>query len=287
VGGSGSGERSGTVELMEKFKHKCELKILQCSPNPLRREKVNVAFVLRDTESSDVEVVFSETFDRLLCLEPNFDIEFLRTVVPQIRSLLANVVDIENHIDKLPDQWPFAFEVLPGSALLTNSLPEELALLKAQYLPKKVRPVIEGSTRDSGRDVIFRHAADVFGQYGVWDLLKKEIPMADYVPGDWLKIDMGYEYPAQQELRLIHCLPMRGNGQNVKSFAFSYAKLRQRLPQQTGLEARMWALVEDDLSRGENPKIDYLWNVLEQDHGVVVATNPQAIAAEARVALGL
>ena len=60
---------------MKQFKHKCDFYVLQCTPDPLKGEKVNVGIVLRDVNSVPpiIRIRMLDKLRRVKALEPTFE----------------------------------------------------------------------------------------------------------------------------------------------------------------------------------------------------------------------
>ncbi len=175
-----SGKRIGAVELMKEWKHRCELKLLMCQPNPLRPDRVTIGYVLRDMnpESPQVEVRFAKDLSAVRCIYPNADIEAIEGTLFEMESVLKNVTDFENYMQSMPADFPADFELLPGGAVLTDSIEKELVLLEQQFLSKLRKPGAEGTVDvnppdPSGRPYLRRRMDEAFRPRGLRTCLQR------------------------------------------------------------------------------------------------------------------
>src|SRR3954471_14005232 len=114
---------------MKAFKHKCELRLLVCEPNPLRPDRVTVGFVLRDIngDTPRVEVRLASNLRAIQCIYPEADLEAIEGTLLDMEPILKNVTDFEQYLQNMPADCPVDFSLLPETALLTDSIEDELS----------------------------------------------------------------------------------------------------------------------------------------------------------------
>lgn len=270
----------------KQFKHRCELFVLQCTPDPLKGEKVNVGLVLRDTNENEPAVLLrlSDRLKRLNCLEPSFDVTAFEEMLHQAESLLLNTLDFERRIDQF-DDWPEELIIAPKMAVLTNSLPDELARLEKQYLEPRDwdRPKSEEETRSA----IVKQMRSCFEQAGVWRLMDKRLSVAEFTRrGDTLKLDCGYIDRANSSYRIFHAVPLVKDGNLAKALAYSWPMIRDGIAGQKQLACNMRVIVSDNLDRNDEA-VAFGWETMERAGLEIepLSSVPQ-FAEEARLALG-
>jgi hypothetical protein len=242
------------VELMaqkKEFKHRCELRLLVCEPNPLRPDRVTVGFVLRDTnaETARVEVCLAPKLTALQCVYPDADLEAIEGTLLEMEPVLKNVTDFEQYLQNLPADCPADFSFLPGTAVLTDSMEDEIALLTNQYLVRLERtsdanPGNRTGQSEVGRAYILRKMQEAFSAYGVSNFLQKDIPVSDYTfKHDQQKIDFAYRSYAANTYRMFHAVSLVHNLDRAKLLAYSWPDIRERVTRDGSPE--LYGIVEN------------------------------------------
>jgi len=96
--------------------------------------------------------------------------------------------------------------------------------------------------KQSGRAAIAGTMRDQFERAGVWRLMRKRIPAAQYTQaGDPLKIDCGYR---NGKVRMFQAVSLDGDGEMAKGMAYSAAGLRDGVMRVEGTELELTAVVE-------------------------------------------
>lgn len=269
----------------KEFRHKCELFVLQSSPDPLKGEKVNVGLVLRDTSGPEplIMVRISERLRRLNCLEPGFELERFEEALHQVESVMANAVDFDSRIDQF-DDWPEELTLSPAKAVLTDSMADEMKLLAEQYL--KPRKWMQPPDEQESRETIFRSMQSSFEAAGVWALMDKRLPVAEFTrPGDSLKLDCGYLDQSHSSYRIFHAVPLLKDSSTAKVLAYSWPMIRDGIARKRELSCDMVALVANDLDRIDEA-VSFGWETMEKVGLRVEPLSTAGIFAEqARVAL--
>lgn len=245
---------------MKKWKHRCELKLLVCQPNPLRPDRVTVGYVLRDTNSDAprVEVRFAKNLGAVQCIYPDADLEALEGTLLDMASVLKNVTDFEKHLLNMPADFPADFTLVSGGALLTDDFEKELPLLEKQYLARirKTRTAeaedtavdVEGESDEIGEQVgrpyIRRRMQQAFHRAGAADLVANDIPVGKYTfQGDLLKIDFGHPKD-KSEYRLLHATSVVAGLEQAAVLAAKWPKIRMGLENDLGRHCELIAVIE-------------------------------------------
>jgi len=235
----------------KEFKHRCELRLLVCEPNPLRPDRVTVGFVLRDTNPEDprVEVCLAPKLSAIQCVYPNADLEAIEGTLLEMEPILKNVTDFEQYLQNMPFDAPAEFSFLPGTALFTDSIEREIELLTTQYLVRLEAYAGDGKAsarRDNevGRAHILRKMQEAFTNFGVWNFLQKDIPVAAYTfKNDQQKIDFAYRsYPANA-YRMFQAVSVVLNLDKAKLLAYSCPDIRERAVRDG--QCDLFGIVED------------------------------------------
>ncbi len=233
---------------MKDFKHKCELRLLVCEPNPLRPDRVTVGFVLRDTstESPRVEVRTASNLRAIRCIYPEADVEAIQGTLLDLEPILKNVTDFENYLQNMPADCPADFQILPGIALLTDSIQSEIELLEKQYLAVPAITRAEAPQADHGRPFILRRMQEAFRQLGISQFLEREISLDDFTfKGDPLHIDFGYLNKARNSYRMFHAVSLVTELDRAKILALSWPFIREGMEKTRGQQCELLAITED------------------------------------------
>lgn len=221
----------------KQFKHRCELRLLTCEPNPLRPDRVTVGFVLRDTnpETPRVEVCLAPKLSAIHCIYPDADLEAIEGTLLEMEPVLKNVTDFDAYLQNLPADCPADFSFLPGTAVLTDSMEDEIALLTNQYLVRLEKTTDaagenRASTSEVGRAYLLRKMQEAFSAYGVSNFLQKDVPVSDYTfKHDQQKIDFAYRSYAANTYRMFHAVSLVLNLDKAKLLAYSWPDIRERV----------------------------------------------------------
>lgn len=237
----------------KEFKYKCELRLLVCEPNPFRPDRVTVGFVLRDTnpENPRVEVCLAPKLSAIQCVYPNADLEAIEGTLLEMEPILKNVTDFEQYLHNLPFETPAEFSFLPGRAVLTDSMEQEIELLTSQYLTRQefVGAENDGESpgkrkNETGRAYILRKMQEAFTHYGVWNFLQKDIPVAAYTfKNDQQKIDFAYRSYSANAYRMFHAVSVVLNLDKAKLLAYSCPEIRAHAARDG--ECELFGIVED------------------------------------------
>jgi hypothetical protein len=270
---------------MREFKHKCEFFVLQCTPDPLKGEKVNVGIVLRDRNAQNPTVLvrLSERLRRIQCLEPGFDIEAVEEMLHQADSILSNALDFEDRLEQFED-WPEELVLAPKMAVLTDSMSDEIELLANQYL--KPRSWAKQETEEESRSVIRARMRKCFEDAGVWNLMDKRLSVAEFTRrGDTLKLDCGYIDRANSIYRVFHAVPLINDCNLAKALAYSWPMVRDGIAAKQRLACDMRVIVANNLDRNDEAVIFGLETMERAGLMMVPLSQVPEFAEQARIAL--
>ena len=285
---------------MKQWKHRCELKLLVCQPNPLRPDRVTVGYILRDTnpDAARVEVRFAKSLGAVRCIYPDADLDAIEGTLLEMESVLKNVTDFEQHLLHMAPEFPADFALLSGGALLTDDFEKELPLLERQYLarPKRTAQISElvselpethTDFEPVGRGYLRRRMQEAFANAGVASLLATDIPVSEYTfQGDLLKIDFGYRR-GEAKYRMMHAASVVTSPAQTAVFALSWPSIKAGVEKQFANGAGMVAVIEDSrFNQSEQARKAQQWMT---DNGIDVrpVSEVTALAEEARRELGL
>ncbi len=288
---------------MAAFKQ-CDFFLLRYVPDVVKGEFVNVGVVLLEkgdggpsTGSGEAftDVRFTRDWRRARCLDPEVDIALMESYEAELRRLLqSRAPEIINYrgpmsrrewlLGLMQESFSGALELAPMSAVLTESPAAEMGKLAQAYLETERRAATREAT---GRRAIYNAMRDAFVNAGVWELpqMRKDIPAAQYTPGDPMKIDCGYR--GNGTVHMFHAVSLATDVNAAKVLAFSYPGLRDGILKGEGAISDLRAVTEDGLDL-EDEGVAFALATL---HGSAIAvaqvSEMPAIAERARVELRL
>lgn len=248
--------------------HKSEFSLVRYMPDVLKGEFVNIGLVMRDTASSFADVCFTRDWRRVLCMDPDADIELLSALEDELRRALHSSAELDQVFlfQKLPDWASNAIQLTPMQGVLTESPAAEIGRLAEMYC----EPSRRARRREiSGRQGIYTAMRDSFQQAGIWDLMRKRIPVEQYTrKGDPLKLDCGYR--PNGVVHLFHAVSLTTSVDSATLLALSYPKICEGIARVENAKTSLTAIVEDNLDRSDDA-IGFALDTLT-DASILVAT---------------
>lgn len=231
----------------------CEFFLVRYVPDPVKNEFVNIGVVLRPVRASAegtsdlredgpggaAAVRFTRDWARVRCADPDADTAMLEALEGEMRQRLAET-EGKPLLEIMEDSFSNLIQMTEAKGCLAENVAAELEQLMRVY----VEPRSERARQAvSGRQAIVRTMRSSFEKAGVWDLMRKRIPAAEYTrPGDPLKIDCGYR--PNGVVRMFHAVSLLGDVEMAKVLAFSAPALRAGLLRAEKAELELTAIVE-------------------------------------------
>ncbi len=266
-------------------KIQCRFFILRYAPDAVKNEFINVGLVLLPP-AGGAQVRFTHDWSRVLCLDPDADVEMLQALESDLRTQLREMNgDRDLILRRIQDSFSNAIQPSEFQACLAASPVTEADELARLYLerPRRRQPARE----PSGRGAIVTRMRSEFEAVGIRPpLLLEKIPVSRYTrSGDPLKIDYGYS--PNGTVKLFHAVTLNSDVNAAKVLAFSFPQLAQGIKKAEGKQALLTAVVEDDLP-SDDETVEFARQTLE--HNAIriapVSMMPQ-IAREAARELGI
>ncbi len=223
-----------------------EFFLLRYVPDAVKDEFVNIGLVLMN--GTTAEVRFTRDWRRVRCLDPAADIEMLQALEAELRARLKEAGPDRDRILKLLNEgFSNTLQLSPVKACLAESPAQEADRLVQMYLETHRRA---GHREASNRQVSLGQMRDAFERAGVWALMRKQIPVAQYTrAGDPLKIDCGYR--PNGVIKMFHAVSLATDVDSAKVLAFSYPQIVEGIRRAENADAALTAVVEDGLDRGD------------------------------------
>jgi hypothetical protein len=261
----------------------CRFFILRYAPDAVKNEFINVGLVLLPP-AGGAQVRFTRDWSRVLCLDPDADVEMLQALENDLRSQLHEMNgDHDLILRRIQDSFSNAIQPSEFQACLAVSPVNEADELARLYLE---RPRRRQQTREPGaRAAIVARMRSEFEAVGVWSLMQEKIPVSRYTrSGDPLRIDCGYS--PNGTVKLFHAVTLNTDVNAAKVLAFSFPQLAQGIRKAENKQAILTAIVEDDLP-ADDESITFARETLEQNAIRIVPVSAMAdIAKEAARDLG-
>lgn len=233
----------------------CEFFLVRYVPDAVKNEFVNIGVVLRPLGASAegvpnlreagpggaAAVRFTRDWARVRCTDPDADTAMLEALEAEMRQrLTAEETEGKPLLEIIEDSFSNLIQMTEAKGCLADNMAAEMEQLMRLYVePRKER----ARATVSGRQAIVRNLRSSFEKAGVWDLMRKRIPAAEYTrPGDPLKIDCGYR--PNGVVRMFHAVSLLGDVEMAKVLAFSAPALRAGLERAEKAELELTAIVE-------------------------------------------
>lgn len=262
----------------------CRFFVLRYAPDAVKNEFINVGLVLLPP-AGGAQVRFTRDWQRVLCLDPDADVEMLQALENDLRNQLREMNgDRDLILRRIQDSFSNAIQPSEFQACLASSVVAEADELARLYLE---RPRRRQQTREPGaRVAIVARMRSEFEAAGVWPLMQEKIPVSRYTRGgDPLKIDCGYS--PNGTVKLFHAVTLNNDVNTAKVLAFSFPQVAKGIREMEGKHALLTAVVDDDLPQ-EDEAVIFARETLEQNSIHIIPVGAMAaVAREAARELGI
>ncbi len=265
-------------------KIQCRFFILRYAPDAVKNEFINVGLVLLPPAGS-AQVRFTRDWARVLCLDPDADVEMLQALESDLRNQLREMNgDRDLILRRIQDSFSNAIQPSEFQACLAASPVTEADELARLYLERPRRR--QAAREPSGRVAIVAQMRSEFEAAGVWPLMQEKIPVSRYTRGgDPLKIDCGYS--PNGTVKLFHAVTLDSDVNAAKVLAFSFPQLALGIRKAENKQAFLTAIVEDDLP-SDDESVTFARETLEQNAIRIASVSTMAdVAREAARELGI
>ncbi len=238
----------------------CNFFLLRYVPDAVKNEFVNVGLVVLPP-TGPPELRFTHDWSRVKCLDAEADVDLLQALETDLRDQLHGLNgDHDLILRRIQDSFSNAVQPSEFKACLAESPAKEADELARIYLERQSR---RGQREQSTRQFLRQRMQREFERAGVWPLMRKEIPAAQYTrPGDPLKIDCGYS--PNGTVKLFHALAVATDPTSVKSIAFTFPRLVEGIRRAEHKATLLTAVVEDNLDRSDDAVAFSLGTLEEQ-----------------------
>lgn len=218
----------------------CEFFLVRYVPDVVKGEFVNIGVVLREVErAEEAKVRFTRDWARVRCVDASADVELLEAMESELGERLR-MREPRPFLELLEDSLSNSIQLTPAKACLAESVPAEIEQLMRMYVePMQVRR----ERRLSGRAAIAGAMRREFERAGVWELMRKRIPVSQFTrSGDTMKIDCGYR--PNGVVRMFQAVSLEGDVEAAKVLAYSAPELTEGVRRVEMAKLEMTAVVE-------------------------------------------
>jgi hypothetical protein len=264
---------------------KLEFFVLRYVPDAVKGEFVNFGLVTFADHSEGPELIdvrFTRDRSRLLCLDPQADLEVLDALQKELREEVGQVRDQAALLRRIEDSFSNTVQLSPVLPTLTQKEAlEEIEDVARIFLET---PKVERVREPAGRRKILETMREEFEKAGVLTLVNG-VPAEPYTkPGDPFKFDFGYR--AKNEIKLFHAVSMRASVDAAVMLAARYPKIAPLMEKVAGAAPLLTAVVEAELDRARS-EVGFALEMMEESRiRVAEMTEMAGIAERARVELG-
>jgi len=267
-------------------KRKLEFFALRYVPDVVKGEFVNfglVTFADGGDGSEVIDVRFARDRGRLLCLDPQADLELLDALQKELRQEIGQSRDQAALLRRIEDSFSNVIQLSPVLPAMTQkgALGEIEDVARIFLESAKVRRVHE----PAGRNKILRTMRDEFDKAGVLRFVSA-VPVEPYTKaGDPFKFDFGYRVGS--EIKLFHAVSLRASVDAAVMLAVRYPKIAPVMEKVAGAAPMLTAVIEAEVDR-TRAEVGFALEMMEESRiRVAETTEMRGIAEEARRELGV
>jgi hypothetical protein len=261
-----------------------EFFLLRYVPDAVKGEFVNFGVMALANGPNGAELIdvrLMKDWGRVLCLDPQADLDVLFALEKEIRQEIGRTKDQVSLLRKMEDSFSNLVQISPVMPSLTERTAaaeiDDVAkiFLETSKLPRTREP--------AGRQKILETMRHEFDKAGVLPLLNA-VPAEPYTkPGDPFQFDFGYRFGGA--IKLFHAVSMKASVDSAVMLAARYPKIVPMMAQVTAAAPILTAVVEDELDRTRS-EIGFALEMMEESKITIVPTaEMEGIAERARMEL--
>jgi hypothetical protein len=232
-------------------KHEMSYFLLRYVPDAVKEEFVNFALVLigEGGDEAFADVRLTRDWRRVLCLDPDADLEWLEASVGNIRMRLKDPAGRADISYRLQDLCSNGIQVSAVKGCFGAEPAKEMDRLGKMYLESKAAFHIV-KRGPSGRQRLVAAMRGAFEREGGGGLMRKDIAAEAYThKGDPLTIDCAYR--PNGVIKMFQAVALSSGVDAAKVLAFSYPDLAAGIAREEKAETWLTAVVEESLDRSD------------------------------------
>lgn len=266
-------------------KRKLEFFLLRYVPDAVKGEFVNFGLVaigggLNGAVLADVR--FTKDSSRLLCLDPQADLDVLEKLQDELIHEIGRAKDQAELLRRIEDSFSNVIQLSP----VMPSVTEKIAAAEIEEVARIFleTPKIRRTREPAGRKKVLEIMRNEFEKAGVLPLLNP-VPVEPYTKvGDPLEFDFGYN--TGKEIKLFHAVSLRASVDSAVMLAARYPKIVPVMEKVVGAAPILTAVVEAQLDRART-EVGFALEMMEESKIRVAETGEmRGIAEGVRVELG-
>jgi hypothetical protein len=255
-----------------------EFFVLRYVPDAVKGEFVNFGIVAIENGPNGAELIdvrFTKDRSRILCLDPQADLDVLTKLQEEIQEEIGRTKDRAVLLKRMEDSFSSLIqvsEVMP--ALTKETAAAEIGMVATMFLEA---PKLRRTREPAGRLRILETMRDEFEKAGVLPLLNA-VPAEPYTkPGDPFEFDFGYN--TGSEMKLFQAVSMRASVDSAVLLAARYPKIVQTMAQLTKTTPALTAVVEATLDETRS-EIAFALEMMKESRITVSRANDMGRIAE-------
>jgi DUF3037 family protein len=259
-------------------KRHLEFFLLRYVPDAVKGEFVNFGLMAIENGPDGAQLIdvrFTRDWGRVLCLDPQADVDVLSALQKEIRQEIGRKRDELTLLRKMEDSFSGVVQLSPVVPVLT----ERTAVSEIEDAARMFLDTAKvHRTRElAGRQKILVTMRDEFKKAGVLPLLNA-VPAEPYTKkGDPFEFDFGYRFGS--EIKLFHAVSMKASIDVAVMLAARYPKIVPVMAQLTATTPLLTAVVEAELDRTRS-EIVFALEMMEESGIRVARTSEMAGIAE-------
>jgi len=261
-----------------------EFFLLRYVPDAVKGEFVNFGVIALADGPNGMELIdvrFMKDWGRVLCLDPQADLDILSALEKEIRREIGQTKDQVTLLRKMEDSFSNLVQISPVMPSLTQrTTAAEIEDVARMFLET---PRLRRTREPAGRQKILEAMRDEFDKAGVLALLNT-VPAAPYTkPGDPFEFDFGYRFG--DEIKLFHAVSMRASVDSAVMLALKYRDIVPVMAHVAGAAPMLTAVVESELDRARS-EVGFALEMMEENEiRIARISDMEEIAKRARVEL--
>jgi hypothetical protein len=265
-------------------KRKLDFFLLRYVPDAVKEEFVNIGLVMIEASGNGggfADLRFTRDWRRVLCLDPQADIEVLQAIERDIRKQVVEVRNCESVMQKLNDSFSNLIQLSKSKGCFTEDPTMEIEKMAGMYLEAARAG---GAHAVSGRRMILAKMREAWERAGVEKFLNP-VPVAQYTrAGDPFKFDFGYRVGG--EIKLFHAVSLKASVDAAVMLAARYPEIGKGMAKaEDAVRPFLTAVVDDGLDRSKD-EIGFALAMMEENKIKVAAVAEMpGIAERVRVEL--
>jgi hypothetical protein len=259
-------------------KRHLEFFLLRYVPDAVKGEFVNFGLVTVGDGPNGAELIdvrFTKNRSRLLCLDPQADLEVLTKLEAEIRQDIGQKKDQATLFRRMEDSFSSVIQM----SQIMPALTEKIAVAEIDDVARTFleTPKTRRTREPAGRQKILETMHDAFEKEGVLGLLNA-VPAEPYTkPGDPFEFDFGYR--VEGEIKLFHAVSMRASVDAAVLLAARYPKIVPVMAQLTATTPMLTAVIEAELDKGRS-EVGFALEMMEESRIRVSTTAEMTEIAE-------